>query len=112
MHRAYRQAYGAEKTWRALNASGVACGKHRVARLCRQACIEALRKQWLRRLEKNSLLGPTPNCLKRRFTVHCPMRRHNNISHPRHFTMETMLRLRLNNANCASPCALNFLRQY
>ena len=71
-HRAYRQAYGAEKTWRALNASGVACGKHRVARLRRQAGIEALRKQRFRRLEKHSLLGPAPNRLERRFTVHCP----------------------------------------
>ncbi|WP_164741312.1 IS3 family transposase [Achromobacter spanius] len=71
-HRAYRQAYGAEKTRRALNASGVACGKHRVARLRRQAGIEALRKQRFRRLEKHSLLGPAPNRLERRFTVHCP----------------------------------------
>lgn len=71
-HRAYRQAYGAQKTWRVLNANGVVCGKHRVARLRRQAGIEALRKQRFRRLEKHSLLGPAPNRLERRFTVHCP----------------------------------------
>lgn len=71
-HQTCRQAYGAEKTWRALNANGVACGKHRVARLRRQAGIEALRKQRFRRLEKHSLLGPAPNRLQRQFTVQCP----------------------------------------
>lgn len=71
-HHANRQAYGADKTWRALNASGIACGKHRVARLRRQAGIEALRKQRFRRLEKHSLLGPAPNRLQRQFTVQSP----------------------------------------
>lgn len=71
-HRAYRQAYGAEKTWRALNANGIACGKHRIARLRRQAGIEALRKQRFRRLKKHSLLDPAPNHLQRQFTVNCP----------------------------------------
>jgi putative transposase len=71
-HRTYRQAYGAQKTWRALNASGVTCGKHRVARLRRLAGIEALRKQRFRRLKKHSLLGPAPNRLQRQFTVQYP----------------------------------------
>ena len=31
VHRDHREAYGALKTWRALNRQGVACGKHRVA---------------------------------------------------------------------------------
>ncbi|WP_425485870.1 IS3 family transposase [Achromobacter pestifer] len=56
-HRASRRAYGAEKTWRALNASGVACGKHRVARVRCQAGIEALRKQRFRRLENTRYSG-------------------------------------------------------
>lgn len=71
-HRLNRCAYGAEKTWRALNASGVRCGKHRVARLRRQAGIEALRKQRLRRLKKHTLLDPAPNHLQRQFAVSCP----------------------------------------
>lgn len=71
-HQTFRHAYGAEKTWRALNASGIACGKHRVARLRRLAGIEALRKQRFRRLKKHSLLDPAPNRLQRQFTVHCP----------------------------------------
>ncbi len=71
-HHANRQAYGADKTWCALNARGIACGKHRVARLRRQARIEALRKQRFRRLDKHSLLGPAPNRLRRQFTVQCP----------------------------------------
>lgn len=68
-HHANRQAYGADKRWRALNASGIACGKHRIARLRRQAGIEALRKQRFRRLKKHSLLGPAPNRRQRQFTV-------------------------------------------
>lgn len=35
VHRASREAYGAVKTWRELNMRGIACGKHRVARLRR-----------------------------------------------------------------------------
>lgn len=45
IHHASRQAYGAVKTWRALNAEGIACGKHRVARLRRRHDIEARRRR-------------------------------------------------------------------
>jgi hypothetical protein len=37
IHLAHRQAYGAVKTWRALNEAGIPCGKHRVARMRRNA---------------------------------------------------------------------------
>ncbi len=37
IHHDSKEAYGATKTWRALRQSGRACGKHRVARLRRQA---------------------------------------------------------------------------
>ena len=37
VHESNKQAYGAVKTWRALRDGGVACGKHRVARLRRLA---------------------------------------------------------------------------
>ena len=33
VHLHSREAYGALKTWEVLNRAGVACGKHRVARL-------------------------------------------------------------------------------
>ncbi len=32
VHVEHREAYGALKTWQALNRRGIACGKHRVAR--------------------------------------------------------------------------------
>lgn len=44
VHQEHRQAYGAYKTWRALNDAGVACGKHCVARLRREAGIVAKRE--------------------------------------------------------------------
>jgi len=37
IHQQTKEAYGATKTWRALNQSGTVCAKHRVARLRRQA---------------------------------------------------------------------------
>ena len=45
-----KRAYGATKTWQALKQSGMACGKHRVARLRRQAGtldIRCSRSRWL-----------------------------------------------------------------
>jgi len=47
-HTKHRRAYGAIKTWRYLNAAGIACGKHRVARLHKEASIEAQRKRRFR----------------------------------------------------------------
>lgn len=44
IHQDMKEAYGATKTWRTLQQSGTVCGKHRVARLRRQAGIEARRK--------------------------------------------------------------------
>ena len=37
IHQETKQAYGATKTWWTLKQSGTICGKHRVARLRRQA---------------------------------------------------------------------------
>ena len=48
VHEENREAYGAVKTWRELKAQGVECGRHRVARLRRQAGIEARRKRRFR----------------------------------------------------------------
>ena len=45
VHEENREAYGAVKTWRELKAQGIECGRHRVARLRRQAGIEARRKR-------------------------------------------------------------------
>lgn len=43
VHQEHRQAYGAFETWRVLNDAGVACGKHRVAYLRREAGVVAKR---------------------------------------------------------------------
>ena len=48
IHQRYRQACGSDKTWRLLKADGVACGRHRVARLRRSYGIEAIRMKRFR----------------------------------------------------------------
>ena len=48
IHQETKEAYGATKTWWTLKQSGTICGKHRVARLRREAGIEALRKRKFR----------------------------------------------------------------
>ena len=48
VHEGSRQAYGAHKTWRELRARGFSWGRHRIARLRREAGIEARRKRRFR----------------------------------------------------------------
>ena len=45
IHVASREAYGARKVWKALLAEGIACGRHRVARVRREHGIEARRRR-------------------------------------------------------------------
>lgn len=45
VHIVTREAYGARKVWRALVAEGIACGRHRIARLRRENGIEARRRR-------------------------------------------------------------------
>lgn len=60
-----RRVYGAVKLWRALNAGGIACGKHRVARLRRLHGLEALRRRRFRVMrEHHQLPPPAPNHLQ------------------------------------------------
>jgi len=70
IHRAFREAYGAVKTWRELRAQGIVCGRHRVARLRRQAGIEARRKRRFR-ITTQSRAGvvPAEDRLKQCFEV-------------------------------------------
>jgi len=73
LHLQSRQAYGAYKTWRVLRARGIACGRHRVARLSRQNGIEALRKRRFRVMtEHHKLPPPAPNRLAQNFRVGQP----------------------------------------
>jgi len=68
VHTRSRQAYGALKTWRELRAEGHQWGRHRVARLRREAGIEARRKRRFR-VTTQSRVGvvAAKNRLKQRF---------------------------------------------
>jgi len=70
VHEQNRQAYGTLKTWRELKAKGMSCGRHRVARLRRQAGIEARRRRRFR-ITTQSRMGivPAENKLNQRFEV-------------------------------------------
>lgn len=75
VHLASRQAYGAIKTWRVLNEAGVACGKHRVARLRREAGIVARREARFRvMVEHHQTPQAAPDLLDRQFTAPEPNR--------------------------------------
>ena len=75
VHQSSWQAYGAVKTWQALLAQGIACGKHRVARLRKQAGIEARRKRRFRVIVEHHHTSPAaPNLLERRFHAAQPDR--------------------------------------
>ena len=68
VHERSKQAYGTVKTWRELKAKGMSCGRHRVARLRRQAGIEARRRRRFR-ITTQSRMGvvPAENRLNQRF---------------------------------------------
>lgn len=75
VHSEHRQVYGAVKTWRTLKARGLACGKHRVARLRRAAGIESVRKRAFRPMagrERRALAAP--DLLQRQFLAAAPNR--------------------------------------
>lgn len=75
VHVEHREAYGAVKTWRALNERGIACGKHRVARLRREGSIEAKRRQRQRlTVEHHKTAAPAPDLLVRYFNAPIPNR--------------------------------------
>ena len=63
--RTSKEAYGATKTWQTLKESGTVCGKHRVARLRRQAGIETRRKRKFRLAYKARNTAPAPPNLLR-----------------------------------------------
>jgi putative transposase len=65
IHQEMKEAYGAIKTWRTLQRSGMVCGKHRVARLRHQAGIEARRKRKFRLAYQARHTSPAPPNLLR-----------------------------------------------
>jgi transposase InsO family protein len=75
IHIATREAYGARKVWKALVAEGVACGRHRVARVRRENGIEARRRRRFKvthyaRRHKST----APDRLRRQFQIERPNR--------------------------------------
>ena len=73
IHQDTKEAYGATKTWQALKQSGMVCGKHRVARLRREAGIEARRKRKFRLAYKSRNTAPAaPNLLSWPFKAEYP----------------------------------------
>ena len=75
VHEQSRQAYGAKKTWIELREQGIACGKHRVARLRQCAGIEARRKRRFRLTVENHATAPAaPNLVRQCFQVKRPNR--------------------------------------
>jgi putative transposase len=75
LHRQTKERYGAVKLWRALLASGVACGRHRVARLRRQYGLMARRVRRFRVvIEHHQFAPPAPNRLQQVFVATAPNR--------------------------------------
>lgn len=72
LHLEHRQAYGSVRVWRTLQAQGIACGKHRAARLRRESGIEAQRQRRQRlTAEHHKTAAPAADLLMRQF--HAPL---------------------------------------
>jgi len=73
VHAENREAYGAVKTWRTLKEEGVACGRHRVARLRHTHDMEARRMRRFRAAyqARNSAMA-APNRPNRKFEAPAP----------------------------------------
>ena len=70
LHRQTKARYGAVKLWRALQLTGVRCGRHRVARLRRQHGLMAQRIRRFRVMsERHEFAPPAPNRLQQVFVA-------------------------------------------
>ena len=75
LHAQTKERYGAVKLWRALLAQGVACGRHRVARLRRRHGLLARRVRRFRKVvEPHQFAPPAPNHVRQVFTAPAPNR--------------------------------------
>ena len=73
IHKESREAYGSLKTWITLNAQGIPCGKHRVARLRRLNGIEARRRKRFKvTTHSKNTKWLAPNLLNRCFKAERP----------------------------------------
>lgn len=70
LHRQTKARYGAVKMWHALRASGIVCGRHRIARLRRLHGLEARRTRRFRLVvEQHQFAPPAPNRLHQVFVA-------------------------------------------
>ena len=70
LHQEMREEYGAIKLWREATRRGLACGRHRVARLRKLAGLEARRVRRFRVIvEHHQLPPPAPNVLQQCFVT-------------------------------------------
>jgi len=70
LHAQAKERYGAVKLWHALTATGVACGRHRVARLRRVQGLVARRIRRFRTvIEHHQFAPPAPNRLQQVFVA-------------------------------------------
>jgi putative transposase len=68
VHAANYEAYGVRRTWRTLHGEGVHCGKHRIARLRREAGLATRRRRRFRiTVEHRHTVPPAPDLLQRQF---------------------------------------------
>lgn len=75
VHRQSRENYGAVKTWKALKALGIDCGKHRVARLRNEHDLLARRRRRFVHTTRSKPKGwAAPNRLNRDFSTAQPNR--------------------------------------
>ena len=73
IHMRHRSAPGILKMWRLLNASGIRCGKHRIARLRKLEGIQTVRTKRFRVIKaKERVQSPAPDLVKRAFKVGAP----------------------------------------
>ena len=75
IHRANRRAYGSPRIYRALRDKGIACGRHRVARIMQEEGLRGCasrRFRWI--ATKRSELPAAPNLLDGNFGVAAPNR--------------------------------------
>ena len=73
VHREHREAYGAVKTWRTLQARALVGGKHRIARLRRAHGIVAKRQPRRRSVLARQYVAPAaPDLLQQRFSATRP----------------------------------------
>ena len=73
VHQQQKQVPGAIKCWRELKSQGVDCGKHRVARLRKDAGLQAKRTARFRVMGKHQHTEPpAPDLVQRQFTVAAP----------------------------------------